>query len=67
MSEIIKIPINADDGIAKTIMAGCYKFGAATLLLGKYGTTMTSILELKPYERRNEDSNRRSSTDKGMA
>lgn len=23
---------NDDDGLAKTILAGCYKFGAATLL-----------------------------------
>lgn len=39
------IPYNADeDGCAKTILAGCYKFGSATLLR-QTGSTMTSVLE----------------------
>lgn len=34
-----------DDGnIAKTILAGCYKFGAATLLR-RGGATMTTVIE----------------------
>ena len=38
-------PYNADeDGCAKAILAGCYKFGAATLLR-KSGETMTSVIE----------------------
>ena len=31
--------------IAKTILAGCYKFGAATLMR-EGGATMTSIIEI---------------------
>lgn len=38
-------PYNADeDGCAKTILAGCFKFGAATLLRDS-GSTMTSVIE----------------------
>jgi DNA (cytosine-5)-methyltransferase 1 len=41
-------PYNADeDGCAKAILAGCYKFGAATLLR-KSGATMTSVIEGEP-------------------
>lgn len=41
-------PYNADeDGCAKDILAGCYKFGAATLLR-KSGATMTSVIEGEP-------------------
>lgn len=38
---------NADDGgtVAKTILAGCYKFGRATLLRTG-GATMTSVIEI---------------------
>lgn len=36
---------NADEGeVAKCILAGCYKFGAATLLR-QNGSTMTSVIE----------------------
>ena len=37
---------NADEGgtIAKTILAGCYKFGSATLLR-QGGVTMTTVIE----------------------
>lgn len=37
---------NADENgkIAKTILAGCYKFGSATLLR-RGGVTMTSVIE----------------------
>ena len=37
--------------IAKTILAGCYKFGAATLLR-EDGATMTKVIEV--YEEDNE-------------
>lgn len=41
-------PYNADeDGCAKATLAGCYKFGAATLLR-KSGATMTSVIESEP-------------------
>lgn len=33
------------DGTAKTILAGCYKFGHATLLRTG-GATMTSVIEI---------------------
>ena len=38
---------NADDDgrISKTILAGCYKFGRATLLRTG-GATMTSVIEI---------------------
>lgn len=39
-----KIPIRTDNGLARTILAGYYKYGCATLL-GDYGSSGTSILE----------------------
>ena len=39
------------EDIAKTILAGCYKFGAATLLR-EDGATMTKVIEV--YEEVNE-------------
>ena len=33
------------DDIAKTILAGCYKFGAATMLR-ENGATMTKVIEV---------------------
>ena len=39
------------EDIAKTILAGCYKFGAATLLR-EDGATMTKVIEV--YEEDNE-------------
>ena len=46
MNESKKITFhNADEGeVAKCILAGCYKFGAATLLR-QNGSTMTSVIE----------------------
>ena len=46
MNESKKITFhNADEGeVAKCILAGCYKFGAATLLR-QNGPTMTSVIE----------------------
>lgn len=40
-----RIPINTDGECAKTILAGYYKYGVATLLGGNFGTTGTVILE----------------------
>lgn len=37
------------EDIAKTILAGCYKFGAATLLR-KEGATMTKVIEIYENE-----------------
>ena len=42
------------EDIAKTILAGCYKFGAATLLR-EGGATMTKVIEV--YEEEGEKSN----------
>ena len=39
-----QIPLNTDiDGCITTILAGYYKFGTQTLLLGNYGTTRWAI------------------------
>lgn len=39
-----QIPLNTDiDGCVTTILAGYYKFGTQTLLLGNYGTTGVAI------------------------
>ena len=48
------------ENIAKTILAGCYKFGAATLLREE-GATMTKVIEI--YE---EDKQIRSEPLKGQ-
>ena len=37
------------EGIAKTILEGCYKFGAATLLR-KNGATMSKVIEVYKEE-----------------
>lgn len=42
------------EDIAKTILAGCYKFGAATLLR-EDGATMTKIIEV--YEEGEKSNN----------
>ena len=42
------------EDIAKTILAGCYKFGARTLLSWG-GATMTKVIEV--YEEEGEKSN----------
>ena len=54
--------------IAKTILAGCYKFGAATMLRCN-GATMTKVIEvyeedneakrIEGYQREEADRNRR--------
>lgn len=43
------------EDIAKTILAGCYKFGAATLLR-EDGATMTKVIEV--YEEETRPKNR---------
>ena len=41
------VPFNVDDeGNAKTICAGYYKYGVQTLLTGEFGTTGTVVLEV---------------------
>lgn len=48
------IPINTDmGGAAKTVLAGYYKYGTQTLLLGDYGTSGTVVLEI--YEEDHSD------------
>lgn len=49
------------DRIAKTVLAGCYKFGAATLLRTT-GPTMSKVIEI--YE---DKESIRDSTDAGQA
>jgi len=46
MKEQLKIPINTDGRCAKTVVAGYYKFGVATLLGNTFGTSGTAILEI---------------------
>ena len=42
---IAKIVLNVTkDNIATTILAGYYKFGAATLLMGSYGATCPCVM-----------------------
>ena len=42
-----KIGLNTDEGgCAKTIVAGYYKFGCATLLGDTFGTSGTVVLEI---------------------
>lgn len=39
-------PYNVDcDGVAKTVLAGYYKYGVQTLLTGNFGTTGTIVVE----------------------
>lgn len=45
-----RTPINTDGECAKTILAGYYKYGVATLIGGNYGTTGTVILEMYEEE-----------------
>lgn len=41
------IPINTDrGGASKTVLAGYYKYGVQTLLLGDFGTSGTVVLEI---------------------
>jgi len=50
-----KFPINTDkDGVAKTVLAGYFKYGCAVLLGDTFGTSGTAIMEV--YE---EDSSER--------
>ena len=40
------LPFNVDcDGVAKTVLAGYYKYGVQTLLTGNFGTTGTIVVE----------------------
>lgn len=44
-------PINVDsDGLAKTVLAGYYKYGVQTLLTGQFGTSGTIVMEYGEYE-----------------
>jgi len=55
-----QVPINTDkDGNASAIVAGCFKFGGATILrggCGTYGTTGTAIMV--EYESKTTDKKR---------
>ena len=42
-----RIPWNTDeDGCSKTILAGYFKYGCATLIGGEYGTSGTIVVEI---------------------
>lgn len=41
------------EDIAKTILAGCYKFGAATILR-QQGATMTKVIEVYEEDERKD-------------
>ena len=45
------------EDIAKTILAGCYKFGAATLLR-EDGATMTKVIEIYEEDTQTEGPDR---------
>lgn len=48
------VPINTDrGGVSKTILAGYYKYGCATLLGVNFGTSGTVIIEI--YEESDTD------------
>ena len=48
------VPLNtAGTEIAKTVLAGYYKYGVQTLLTGNFGTTGTMVMEV--YEEDNTD------------
>lgn len=53
------------EDIAKTILAGCYKFGAATLLR-EDGATMTKVIEVYEEDTQTErsDWNKREETNR---
>lgn len=52
--KLSSIPINTErEGSAKTILAGYYKYGVQTLLLGDFGTSGTVVLEI--YEEDHTD------------
>jgi len=53
MKTILFLNADEDGTIAKTILAGCYKFGCATLLR-QGGATMTSVIEI--YDSRDKGS-----------
>lgn len=48
--------------IAKTILAGCYKFGAKTLLSWG-GATMTTVTEVYEEDKKTEGTDRRKRQD----
>lgn len=48
------IPMNVDrEGVAKTVLAGYFKYGVRTLLTGDFGTSGTVVLEV--YEESDSD------------
>lgn len=49
-----RIPINTDGEVAKTVLAGYYKYGCATILGGTFGTTGTAIMDVE-YGEDNSD------------
>ena len=52
------IPLNTDrGGASKTILSGYYKYGVQTLLLGDFGTSGTTVLEI--YEDNQADKHKR--------
>ena len=49
------IPLNTDrGGASKTVLAGYYKFGVQTLLLGTFGSTGTTVLEIYEDDQANK-------------
>ena len=47
-----QIPINVDEsGCAKAVLAGYYKFYAATLIADSYGTSGTCVLEINEKDK----------------
>lgn len=56
MSRKSRIAVNVDeDGCAKTVLAGYYKYGCATLLGKTFGTSGTVVIEIEYEEKDTED------------
>ena len=54
MKATLRIPMNTDnEGLAKTVLAGYFKYGCQTLLGDNYGTCGTILMEI--YEESDTD------------
>lgn len=48
------VPMNVDrEGVAKTVLAGYFKYGVQTLLTGDFGTSGTVVMEI--YEEESDE------------
>lgn len=60
------VPMNVDrEGVAKTVLAGYFKYGVQTLLTGDFGTSGTVVLEIYEEESDERREGRHGEDDKG--